>query len=107
MLQPVAIGVLEVNDHDVGRNLGDAARRFLAGIEHRHQSMAGLAQPILDDLRTDSIFIDDEDGEVVSGHGAELSSCLKTVQYTFLHIDCAFFCSFEAPLRLAVRDGAH
>ena len=56
MLEPVAVGILEVDHDDVRRDLGDAPAGLVRGVDDRNPGMPGLAQAILDDggARSDS-----------------------------------------------------
>ena len=88
VLEPVAIGVLEVDHDHVGRDLGDPPGRLVIGIEHADLGVTRLAQAILDDLRAQAIFIDDEDREVAAGHARSINVPIQSAIAQIAHLLC-------------------
>ena len=89
-LQPVSIGILEVDDDDVRVELCDSPRKAVHVVDDRHPLMARFAQPLLDDRGAHAVFVDDEDSQTRRWHGVTISTARHFAMQQFLpsvHLD--------------------
>ena len=73
-LEHVAVRVFEIDDDDVGLDLGNPPGDSRHVVNDGHPLVPRLPQAGLDDRRADAVLIDDEDAERRGDHAAILPS---------------------------------
>ncbi len=86
MLERVALGVLEVDEDDVGRGLRDGAANLVDVMDHGHAHISCLAQALLDDRGANAVLVDDQDGQVRVRHCRHLCLCSQKAQVPKMHV---------------------